>query len=87
MRLCVICKQAIEEDRLDAISDTRLCTQHGREIEKFGGEFKLSAEQERTSKKSSLKVNYGGITTFRKRNHDAIDDLRDEWELKQFETE
>ena len=85
MRLCIVCKKTIEPAREEAIPDTRLCTQHGVEITKFGGEFRLSAVQERTSKKTSFKVNYGGISTTRKRNDIALEKLQDEYELKQFD--
>ena len=81
-RLCEICKRTIEQDRAEAIPDTRLCTEHGREIARFGGEFVISAEQERTSKAGSLKLNYGGITTARSRNTAAVARLRDEYETK-----
>ena len=83
MRICLICKQEIEAERAEAIPDTRLCAQHGREIERFGGEFRMTAEQERTSKRSSLKVNYGGITTARTRNQRAVEQVRDEYEMQQ----
>ena len=85
MRLCMICKQEIDPERLEAIPETRLCTQHGHEIKKFGGEFKLSATQERTSKQGSLKLNYGGISTASVRNIAAIEKLRDEHESRQFD--
>jgi hypothetical protein len=85
MRLCIVCKQEIESDRVDAIPSTRLCTAHGREIQKFGGEFKLSASQERTSKQGSLKLNYGGITTTTTRNDEALNKLLDEYELREME--
>jgi len=87
MRLCIVCKKAIESEREEAMPDTRLCAQHGNEIEKFGGEFRLSAVQERTSKKTSFKVNYGGISTTRTRNQIALEKLQDEYELKKFEQE
>lgn len=85
MRLCIICKKPIEAEREEVISDTRLCLIHGREIEKFGGEFRMSAEQETTSKKSSMKKNYGAVSTTRVRNDAAIEDLRDAYEAAQFE--
>ncbi|MBM4094976.1 MAG: hypothetical protein FJ276_37035 [Planctomycetes bacterium] len=55
-----------------------LCTEHARAVRKFGGEFIVSAEQERTSKPGSLKHNYGGVTTSKTRNVKAIERLRDE---------
>lgn len=85
LRVCEICKEPIEEERADLIPDTRLCVQHARMAEKYGGEFRLTAQQERTSKKTSLKVNYGGITTARTRNTRAVEQLRDEYEAQQHE--
>jgi uncharacterized protein (DUF1697 family) len=82
-RLCEICKGPIDQERVEAIPDTRLCTEHGREIARFGGEFVISAEQERTSKAGSLKLNYGGITTARTRNAAAVARLRDEYERRE----
>jgi len=87
MRLCTICKNEIEPERIEAIKGTWLCTEHGKEIEQFGGEFKLTASQERTSKKTSMKVNYGSVSAARVRNNDAMEDLRDLHERKQWETE
>lgn len=81
-RLCFVCKKPIEKERLDAIAETRLCAQHGREIQDLGGEFILSATQEKTSKKTSLKVNYGGITTTSTRNQYAMDELREKFLLE-----
>jgi hypothetical protein len=81
MRLCQVCKAAIEPERIEAIPETRLCTEHGREIAKYGGEFVMSAEHERTSKQGSLKLNYGGITTSKRRNDQAIQELRNDYEL------
>ena len=84
MRFCIVCKREIEPDRCDSIPATRLCTQHAKEIEQFGGEFILSASQERTSKQGSLKLNYGGIETSSKRNNEALEKLLDEYERQQF---
>ena len=80
MRLCIVCKQEIEADRIEAIPATRLCVRHGREIQRFGGEFTISASQERTSKQGSLKLNYGGISTSTTRNDEALSQLLDEYE-------
>jgi hypothetical protein len=83
MRRCAVCKREIESERAAAIPATRLCTKHGHEIEKYGGEFTLSASQERTSKQGSLKLNYGGITTKTTRNEKALNRLLDEYEKQQ----
>lgn len=82
-RYCFVCKQLIEAERADAIPETRLCTEHGKAILQYGGEFVLSASQERTSKKSSFKVNYGGITTVSTRNSDALERLKEDYDVSQ----
>lgn len=79
VRFCEICKQPIEPERAEHLPATRLCRTHSEAIEKYGGEFKLTASQERTSKTGSLKINYGGVTTSSVRNQEAIDRLRDEY--------
>ncbi len=79
MRICEVCKKMIEPERAELLLDTHLCTQHGREIERYGGEFKVSMSQERTSKPGSLKINYGGVSTRKKRNQRAIDSLREDF--------
>jgi hypothetical protein len=79
-RLCEICKRPIDSERAEGMPDTRLCGQHAEEIEQFGGEFVVTAQQERTSKASSLKINYGGITTSKSRNHAAMERLKQHYE-------
>ena len=63
--------------RIEVLPDTHLCTQHAREIEKFGGEFKLHSHQDWTSKAGSLKKNFGGVSTRKMRNHEAMRKLRE----------
>ena len=87
MRMCLVCKNEIEADRLDAIPETRLCIAHGREIQKHGGEFSVTASQERTSKQGSLKHNYGGVSTSSVRNQVAIAKLVDEYEASRFDNQ
>jgi len=79
-RPCEICKQPIEPERLEAVPETRLCTAHAKQIQKYGGEFLVAATQERTSKPGSLKVNYGGVNTSSVRNQEALAKLHDEYE-------
>jgi len=86
MRWCEVCKSPIEAERVEGIPETRLCAKHGREIAEYGGEFIMSATQERTSKQGSLKLNYGGITTSRTRNAKAMNELRDAYESQQFDS-
>lgn len=38
-RMCEVCRQPIDPDRAEAIPETRLCTEHAREIQAYGGEF------------------------------------------------
>jgi hypothetical protein len=82
-RPCEICKQPIDAERIEAVSETRLCSAHAHQIQKYGGEFIVTATQERTSKAGSLKHNYGGVTTCKKRNEQALAKLRDEFEQQQ----
>jgi hypothetical protein len=58
-RPCARCGAMIPAQRLEAIPETEVCVTCSAEI---GGEFKLVAVTERTSKPGSLKLNYGGIT-------------------------
>src|SRR4026209_1230650 len=82
IRLCEICKQPIESERVEGMPDTRLCGEHARQIQEFGGEFIMTAEQERTSKAGSLKINYGGVSTSKTRNHAALERLREAQALR-----
>lgn len=79
LRFCEICKQPIDAERAESIPATRLCQVHAKEIEKYGGEFKVTASQERTSKEGSLKINYGSIATKSVRNQEAVDRLREDY--------
>lgn len=79
-RPCAICMKPIDPDRIESAPDTRLCTEHAKQIQKFGGEFIITATQERTSKAGSLKRNYGSVSTSKTRNYQALERLRDEWE-------
>lgn len=79
-RGCTICKQPIEPDRFRDYPNTELCSQHGEEIRKYGGEFKGTASEEKTSKATSLKQGYGGgISVTFTRNQEAIDQLREDY--------
>jgi hypothetical protein len=79
-RPCEICKTLIDPERVAEVPETRLCGEHARRIQGFGGEFILSATQERTSKPGSMKRNYGGVDIRKTRNHLAIEKLRAEYE-------
>ena len=64
-----------------------MCAEHAQKIVPYGGEFIVTAEQERTSKAGSLKHNYGSVTTSKKRNQQALDRLRDEYEREKEQRE
>lgn len=83
VRFCEVCKVQIDPERAAALQGTRLCDEHGKAIEAFGGEFVVSAKQDRTSKAGSLKINYGGIATSQERNDEAVQRLKDQFEAEQ----
>ena len=85
-RPCEICRELIEPERVEAIPETRLCTEHARQIQKHGGEFLVTAQHERTSKPGSMKRNYGGVDIQKQRNTTALDRLRAEYERGQSES-
>ncbi|MGE3809303.1 MAG: hypothetical protein AB7K24_31955 [Gemmataceae bacterium] len=77
---CEICQQEIDPERVEVLPETGLCTEHARQMEKYGGEFLVSFTQERLSKAGSLKRNYGGVTPHRRRNHDGLAKLKKDLE-------
>ncbi len=79
-RPCEICMKPIEMERIEAIPNTHLCLEHAEKIKQHGGEFTVTSTQERTSKAGSLKINFGGVTPTLKRNHKAMEKLKDEFE-------
>jgi hypothetical protein len=79
-RPCEICKRPIDPERIEFMPETRLCTEHAREIEKLGGEFLITARHERTSKPGSMKRNYGGVDIQKRRNTKALLKLRADYE-------
>jgi Prokaryotic dksA/traR C4-type zinc finger len=79
-RPCAICGQPIDRERVEAVPETRLCTEHARRIAKYGGEFVLTATQASLGKSGSLKKNYGDVSVARSRNTAALAKLREEYE-------
>ena len=63
-RLCERCGQKIPAERIEALPDTLVCVQCAREM--GGSEFELFVAQERTSKSSSFKHNYGCVSEIAK---------------------
>jgi hypothetical protein len=82
IRFCEVCKMEIDAERADALPETRLCGQHAREIQQYGGEFLLRSRQERTSKQGSLKHNYGGVTASFRPNVEGLERLRRDYETR-----
>jgi hypothetical protein len=79
-RPCEICGQAIDPERVDVLPDTRLCREHARQIQKYGGEFLVSFSLARLGKAGSLKKNYGDVSMNKRRNLDGLQRLREEHE-------
>lgn len=78
-RPCEICGQPIDPERIEALPETRLCIEHAKQINKFGGEFTATVTQASLGKAGSLKKNYGDVSVQRTRNHTAVEKLRKEW--------
>jgi hypothetical protein len=86
-RPCEICGQPIDPERVEALPATRLCIEHARQMGRYGGEFRVSATWERTSKTGSLKRNYGGVTPKTTRNEQGIAKLRAAYQEEQRQAE
>jgi len=79
MRTCEICGMEILAERLECVPDTNLCAKHAAEITKYGGEFIVTGVQGNIGKAGSLKKNYGDVSTFKSRNQNAINKLRQDY--------
>jgi hypothetical protein len=77
--MCLVCKKLIDAERAKEYEGTSLCTEHGQAIGRFGGEFKVIAEQESLAKENSFKRNPGGVKTKLVLNMAGIEQLRDEF--------
>ena len=82
VRLCAVCKKEIAAERLEVVPETWLCLEHARQIDKYGGEFKVTARQESLGKAGSLKKNYGGVNVSKRRNLAALEKLQAEYEQR-----
>jgi hypothetical protein len=78
-RPCEVCGRPIDPERVETVPETRLCTEHAREIDKYGGEFVVTYTRERLNKEKSMKPVYGSVTPSRRRNEAAIERLREEY--------
>jgi hypothetical protein len=79
-RPCEICGQPIELGRIEAVPETRLCGEHARMIDRYGGEFIATATWERLGKERSFKPGYGGVTVEQRRNTEGLRELKEEYE-------
>jgi hypothetical protein len=79
-RPCEICGQPIDPERSELLPETRLCVEHARKIARFGGEFLVTLSQTSLGKGGSLKKNYGDVSIHKKRNSEALQKLREEYE-------
>jgi RNA polymerase-binding transcription factor DksA len=67
-RFCEICKAEIAAERVEALPDTRRCTNCARSQEANGNpEFDLLVSQSQLGKVGSLKKNYGDVTVQKRR--------------------
>ena len=65
-RFCEICKAEISAERVEALPDTRRCSDCARSQEAKGNpEFDLLVSQTQLGKVGSLKKNYGDVTVQR----------------------
>lgn len=80
MRHCEICDAEIPAGRLDAVPDTQLCMTHAREMDKYGGEFKLTGVYGNIGKSGSLKKTYGDVSVLKERNVEGLTQLRQKYE-------
>jgi hypothetical protein len=81
--MCLVCKKLIEPERARDYEDTSLCTEHGAAISRFGGEFRVLAEQESLAKENSFKRNPGGVKTKLVLNMEGIQRLKEEYYERQ----
>ena len=81
--MCVVCQLEIEAERAEALPETRLCIEHAREIQKYGGEFTLTGTLESTSKVGSLKKNYGGVDVVKCRNAAGLLQVMNDFDKKE----
>ena len=79
-RACEVCGAAINPERIDALPETRLCTEHAKQIAKYGGEFLLTATQASLGKDGSLKKNYGDVSVRQKRNTAGVRKLIEDYD-------
>lgn len=81
-RPCEVCGTPIDPERIDALPETRLCTEHAKQIGKYGGEFLLTATQASLGKDGSLKKNYGDVSVRQKRNTEGMRRLIEDYDRR-----
>lgn len=83
IRGCEICKRMIEPERAENDPRTTLCSEHAKEIRKYGNEFITVSSFDRTSKPTGIKVMVAGVTTEMVRNEEALRKLKADYEARQ----
>jgi len=63
-RRCEVCNAEIPPARVKALPGTWLCIECSEEV---GGDFVYTAVQENLGKAGSLKLNYGGVSSIKKK--------------------
>ncbi|HYH69090.1 MAG TPA: TraR/DksA C4-type zinc finger protein [Urbifossiella sp.] len=81
-RPCEVCGAPIDPERIEALPETRLCIEHGKQIARFGGEFLLVGSQSSLGKDGSMKKNYGDVSVRQKRNTEGVRKLIEEYDRK-----
>lgn len=81
-RPCEVCGVPIDPERIDALPETRLCTEHAKQVAGYGGEFLLTATQTSLGKDGSLKKNYGDVSVRQKRNTEGVRRLIEDYDRR-----
>ena len=81
---CEVCGCEIDTERRDALPKTRLCTKHGEEIKKYGGEFVGTGSHDNVGK-GGIKSLTAGVTVTFERNQQGIERLKDDHDREVWE--
>ena len=84
-RPCQICGEPIDPERIEFVPETRLCTEHAKQIAQYGGEFLITGKQTSLGKTGSMKKNYGDVAVEKRRNDEAMRKLQDDYEANRSE--
>ncbi|HEX4607123.1 MAG TPA: TraR/DksA C4-type zinc finger protein [Urbifossiella sp.] len=79
-RTCEVCNAPIDPERVEAIPETRLCTEHAKTIARYGGEFIRTGTRTSLGKDGSLKKNYGDVSVESRRNTEGLRRLVEDYD-------